>query len=269
MIKQEDFDLLKQEVDTLQIEVAASKLPWYRNTSNIVAILALLFSFGTTVVSYLNSINQDKIEARREARTLIQRTTKLPIENLRLLNEFRDLPEGHQLSGFINQENILLASQVAELVRTYEESFTSTEFFAVATALAQSALVEDLPYFYEKAIQKANNANDYATATRAYAAYLCSSGQVDEGRSYFVKSEKVWDQFPSNNIYVTHSINVTTYMFWSQTEGFLLGNCSRANELIELAQEAANNLLASSFKQSLLYQINDTRLRLSQCSSSP
>jgi hypothetical protein len=46
------MDTMKGEIDGLQIGLTSQKKPWYRDLSTLISFLALLFSFGTTFVSY-------------------------------------------------------------------------------------------------------------------------------------------------------------------------------------------------------------------------
>ncbi len=72
---------IKSEVDALQIAVMKQHAPWYKNIAVIVSIMALLFSFGTTYVSYNRTKTQDIQNSRSELRSLLQRIAVLPKEN--------------------------------------------------------------------------------------------------------------------------------------------------------------------------------------------
>ena len=63
---------LKQEVGRLDSRLKDKEKPWYREASIIVAALALLFSFGTTFVSYVKSSQQEVLSSRIELRELIK-----------------------------------------------------------------------------------------------------------------------------------------------------------------------------------------------------
>ncbi len=63
-----DLLLLKREVDALQIAIHRQEAPWYKNMSTVLSIVALLFSFGTTFVSYKRTESQDVQNARVELR---------------------------------------------------------------------------------------------------------------------------------------------------------------------------------------------------------
>ena len=183
MDEQEKYDILKKEVDSIQIQLSKDKKPWSRNLPIIISMIGLFFSFGTTGVSYYNNYEEGIRANRREARELIQRVTKLPIENFEFMQRNKGSGFGESLSGMINQENILLASQAVELIKRYPDSFSSTEYFAVAVALSQSNIKDSVPYLFENSIKRAKNYNDYNVSTRAYAMYHFTQGDYSEGRN--------------------------------------------------------------------------------------
>src|SRR6266704_384604 len=103
------LDVMKREIDSLQIAIAGQKTPWYKTVSTVLSIAALLFSFGTTFVSYRRTQVQDIQSTRQELRGLLQRLAALPKENLELNKRYA--PDFNAIgiaSSFINQENTLL-----------------------------------------------------------------------------------------------------------------------------------------------------------------
>ncbi len=262
-MEEEDYAVLKREVDSLQIQMAQERSPWYTKPSNLIATFALLFSFGTTVASFYNSYLEDIRENRREARALIQRMTKLPIENYDLLQKHKGSGPGEALSGMINQENILLATQASELLERYPDSFSSTEYFAVAFALVSSNIVDKAPFLYEQAIDKANTSNDYNVAARAYAGFLYTKGDYSEGKKYFELALDVWNRFPERNLYVINSYDLVTLMYWSQAE-LVANNIAEARKQLGRAKEKLSQLPPGPMTQSLSNQIGSAESAIEQ-----
>jgi len=266
MNEQEKYDILKKEVDSLQILLLKDKKPWYQHPSIFISMIALLFSFGTTGVSYYKS-HQDAVrDNRREARGLIQRITKLPVENFELMKRNEGSAVGESLSRMINQENILLASQAAELIKRYPDSFSSTEFFAVASALSQSNIKDNTPYLLDNAIKKAKNYNDYNVSIRTLATYHFTQGNFTEGRRLYKMALAVWNKFSENNPFVIHSVDLDTLMFWSNSE-LSINNYTGANDLIGRANASLKKLPASPVTTSLARQIADVEKRIEQSHS--
>ena len=77
-------ELMKREIDALQVTVTERSKPWYHNVSVLISIIALLFSFGTTLVSYHRNNIQEIQNARAELRGLLQRMAALPKENVEI-----------------------------------------------------------------------------------------------------------------------------------------------------------------------------------------
>jgi hypothetical protein len=253
----ERYEILKKEVDSIQAQLSQDRGPWYSKPSNIIAVAALLFSFGTTVVSYVNSHNEDIRQNHREAMAIIQRMTKLPIENFELIQKHKGSGPGEALSSMVNQENILLATQAASLIERYPDSFNSAEFSSVATALANSNISGKVPSLYSKAIVKAGTSSDYFVATRAYASYLYSKGNFTDGRKYFELALRVWDKYPESNMYIVHATDLLTLMYWAQAE-VMARNVKEAERLIGQAKERLMQLSAGPMTDSLRNQVNYT-----------
>lgn len=257
MDDQERYEILKKEVDAIQIQMSQEHGPWYTKPSNLISVIALIFSFGTTIVSYINSHNEDIRANHREAMALIQRITKLPIENFELMQRNKDSGPGQSLSGMINQENILLATQAANLVKRYPDTFSSTEFFAIASALATSNIVDKVPSLFRRAIEKSETSNDYNVATRSYASYLYSKGDYTEGKKFYEMALSVWKKFPESNMYIVNSTDLITFMYWSQAE-LMANNVKEAENLIGQAKEKLLQLPPSPMTKSLEMQVNYT-----------
>lgn len=250
----EKYEILKKEVDSIQIQLSQEHGPWYTKSSNLISVIALLFSFGTTIVSYINSHNEDIRANHREVMAIIQRITKLPIENFELMQKHKGSGPGESLSSMVNQENILLATQAANLVERYPDSFSSTEYFAIATALVQSNITGKVPSLFNEAIKKAATSNDYNVSTRAYAAYLYSKGDYTEGKQFYEMALKVWDKYPESNMYIVYSTDLVTLMYWAQAE-LMANNVRGAEELIGKAKEKHSRLQPGPMTDSLGNQI--------------
>jgi len=248
------YDILKQEVDSIQIQLAKGSGPWYSKPSNLISLFALLFSFGTTIASFYNAHLQDMRDNRREARALIQRLSKLPLENYDLLQKYKGVGSGEALAGMINQENILLATQAAEMIERYPETFSSTEYFSVAVALSTSNIVRKVPGLFRMAIEKADNSNDYNVSTRAFAAFLFAKGELSEGRRYYEMALNVWDRFPERNLYIINSVDMVTLMYWAQAE-MGANNPVEAWNKFEMAEQKLNQLSPGPYTDSLRNQL--------------
>lgn len=135
---QQQIDGLTQATDALKSELAEQKGPWYSKPSNAIAALALAFSAATTVFSYYNTYNATIQADKREVIALLQRITRLPIDNFEALKKYGDSPYGAQLVSLINEEAILLLDQADSLMEKHPGEYTSTQNLSLASAMFAS-----------------------------------------------------------------------------------------------------------------------------------
>src|SRR3982750_4385024 len=81
---EERVETMKREIDALQIAAAEKSKPWYGNVSTLLSVIALVFSLGTTLVSYHRANLQGVHDARQELRGMLQRLSALPKENVEI-----------------------------------------------------------------------------------------------------------------------------------------------------------------------------------------
>lgn len=218
-----DFLLLKKEVDALQIAIHGQQTPWYKSMSTVLSVVALLFSFGTTFVSYKRTQSQDIQSARVELRVLLQRLASLPRENIEITKKYEKIDPSAvaSISGFINQENAILARQAAEIAKNLPpESVSATEYYAIGVALQNAYNVEGAKEAFTKAIDVSTDLNDRVAALRMRANLLFGTGQPDAGRVDYQKALSVFSDFEktSYNDYTKKSTHIWTELGWAYSE---------------------------------------------------
>jgi tetratricopeptide (TPR) repeat protein len=214
----DELKIMKREIDALQIEVMKGRLPWYRSPSIIISIVALLFSFGTTFVSYYKTARLEVQAARTELRGILQRLSALPKDNFELIRKYRDDPEGLALSGLLTQENALLARQASEIVDRYPNEISAVEYASLAHALAVNSDYAKVPLYFERALARTSDPNSKVAILRGYGMVLMTTGQVTEGRRKYEKALSIWSDYPYVSDYFKDSTDAYTEMHWSQAE---------------------------------------------------
>tara|TARA_R110002096_G_scaffold362892_1_gene556022 strand:+ start:1768 stop:2709 length:942 start_codon:yes stop_codon:yes gene_type:complete len=260
---------LKEEVDGLQVQFTRLRGPWYRNPSTVVAFLALLFSFGTTLVSYLKEESAKVAAAKRELRELIQQVSAIPQRNLEYAADFAQYPQFQtSINGLLTQENALLASQASEIMDSIPNVITSSEYLMIANALAASGINNRVQSYYEKAIVLATNANDDVTAHRNLGYYLIRSQDLEGGRAYYQKAREVFDRFPSDDAQYIIMTNAMTEAGAGVSES-MVGNTAEAIALFDRAEVLVQDLLDPTMKQQLLRSLQQSRSGTSMLVPSP
>jgi tetratricopeptide (TPR) repeat protein len=219
-----DLLLLKKEVDSLQIAILKQQSPpWYKNVPTILSVVALLFSFGTTFVSYKRTQSQDIQNERVELRSLLQKLSSLPRESIEISKRYEksDPNTLSQINSYFSQENDLLARQAAEIAKKLPpELITSTEYFVISLALDKGYNIDSAKELMTKAIDVSTDLNDRLGALRKRAEMLFKTGQPEAGRVDFQRALNVFSDFnkPSFSDYTKKIQHVVTELNWAYSE---------------------------------------------------
>jgi tetratricopeptide (TPR) repeat protein len=216
---QSSISVINETIATLQKSSAKVERPWFHQPTLIISLVALLFSFGTTAVSYFRTKQQDVHEARSELRTLILRLNQLPRENIELAKKYEtDALTRGGLSGMLNAENALVAKQAADVIGRIPASVGATEYMSVAYALSQSNLLDAALKLIKLALAASNDVNDEVGVLRFYGQLLFSSGDLEGGREKFRSALSIFSKYPNANQYYVQSTHLLTEMYWAQAE---------------------------------------------------
>lgn len=260
----EQLKIMKAEIDALQIKAAKESGSWFSKPSNVLSIFALAFSFGTTMFSLYKSHQEEIASNRTEVRELVQRITRLPIENFELMQKYATNAQGQALGGMISQEQLLLANQAAEKINAYPDSFNSTEYFAVAGALANANSPTFVPLFLERAMKLSTTANDFIVASRSYGHFLFTQSKVDEGRSYYAKAlTEVWAKYNDVDPFYKLGLNIQTSLNLANSET-MVRNRAAAARAISNAQSYIDEIPESPGKDYWKLQISQTKSWIEQ-----
>lgn len=234
-----DLVLLKREVDALQIVVHSQSTPWYRNISTLISVIALIFSFGTTYVSYVKAKNQDIQNLRVELRGLLQRLSALPKENVEMMKKYEsDQASLISIGGFLNQENALLSRQAAEIARKIPSEYISaTELSAIANALLYSYNIDGAKELFTKAIDVSEDMNDRITGLRNRANILFMTGQPEAGRVDYQRALNVFSEINSKyNDFTQKATHIQTEEAWA----YAAANIGAKDEALQHLRNAEN-----------------------------
>jgi hypothetical protein len=173
---QDQLVTMKKEIDSLQIAMGESNRPWYRQAATLIAIGALLFSFGTTYYSNRQARLQNIHNAKVELRGLIKEIESASLANVDIQNRYKDNPAAWTLaSSLVRTRQIVLASQAADIVDSIPDEVTATEYYAVGSALSTIS-AERVLSFYERGLAKSDNVDSYLAITRSMGLQYFSVG---------------------------------------------------------------------------------------------
>ena len=257
-------ELMKREIDALQIAITGQSKPWYKNVSTLLAVIALLFSFGTTCVSNRRIASQDIQNTRQELRGLLQRLAALPKENVDTVKKYQgDEASAAIVSGFINQENSLLARNAAELARKLPaKSVSATEYYAVAVALQNSYELTGAQEFLNYSLNASPDFNTEISALRMLAGMRFTQGSPEAGRVEYQKALNIFSKYPQYDPFTKISTNVWTELSWAFSEANY-NLFPTASQHIDNAEGLLATLPNSPGTNKLRAQVSEARSQIS------
>jgi hypothetical protein len=260
------ISVMKAEIDGLQIAVTNQKRkPWYLDVSTLVATLALLFSFGTTLVSYFRTKAQDVQASRQELRGILQRLNAIPRENLDASKRYAtDQNASREVDQLYEEEITMLARQAAEIATNLPRGVVSaTEYYEIAVGLQNSYNLRGAREFLDYARRSATNFTDEVAAMRSTAAIDFSTGQPNAGRQEYQAALDIFGKYPGFDQYTIASTNVATEIGWAMSEA-RIGQLGLANQHLDNVAGLANGLAITPGSDAMKMQITQARQMLSR-----
>jgi hypothetical protein len=259
-----NLQMLKQEVDSLQIAFAKQNRPWYRDAATILSVMALVFSFGTTWVSNRKAEAQDIENQRSELRSLLQRMAELPKENLDATEKYRSNPGAFStVASLINQENTFLSGQAAEIAKRLPPGkISAVEYYAIAIALGNAYNIEGEKKFLALSIASATDFNTEIAAIRTNAYVLFLTGRPDAGRVEFQKALAIFDKYGEFDEYTRKSTGIKTELSWAFSEYLVRAGNPLIEQHLKNAQDIMEELPPSPGREQMDAEIRQARSQL-------
>lgn len=263
------FDLLKREVDEIQIRMMSDRRPWYYTPSILISGLALLFSFGSTYVSYLHTKAEDIQAARAELRGLIKDLNAIPLRQMEFEQAHAADVEMRSYAGSqFAEEKSVLAQQAAEVIARIPEDYTATEAYAVGFALSDAGKNARAAEVLTMARDRADDPMVFTAIARQLGAIKFAAGDVAGGRREYAAAKDfpagLGPIDPTSRLYYDGG----TDYYWAQQEA-LRGNCREASELYRRADAELRQVPQSPVILNYLQQVGNGLARLGACASTP
>lgn len=215
------MEVMKREIDGLQISAMSAHTPEYRKPSTVISVLALAFSFGTTAVSLHRTSTQDTQASRQELRGLLQRLSAIPREGIEASKRYTaDQQTADNLGRLYAQENALLVRQAAEIATHLPKgSVSATEFYTIAIAFQNAYSLEQAKSFLTLAVDNAEEFNDKIGALRSLANLSFAMQDYEGGRRLYRQALQIFDtEYPHFDSYTKVFTNEQTEVTWAYSE---------------------------------------------------
>jgi hypothetical protein len=237
----EEISHLKNRIDTVA-EESANK-PWYQSVSTLISVAAFLFSFGTTIVSYHRTNEQDVHNLKSELRALLQRLAALPKENIEVTQKYISDPSTIGiLSGYINQENLLLSKQADEVIKQLpKEQVSSTDYTAVALAQENSRNFNAAIIDFNNGLKVATILDDEVAALRMLGSLEMMLGKTGDARLHLQQALDIFGKYRDYDDFTKHYTTYLTELNWAGVEAGN-GNWDVAQQHVSKAEQILDSM---------------------------
>lgn len=131
-----ELQLVRDQVDELQIKAAEKKKPWYKQSPSLTSLLALLLSIITAIYSGVQGHRQDVQKKQESLRGIISSLMDLSNEQQSRLGSVESQKLSPQerefISGMLNSKRMILAEAADNLVRDIPDAVSSSEYNILA-----------------------------------------------------------------------------------------------------------------------------------------
>jgi tetratricopeptide (TPR) repeat protein len=234
-----EISALRSDLDKLRATTTQAGLPWYRQVSVIVSLVALVFSIAATYYANEQTARQNDRAARTELGQLIQRLSALPKENADLTAKYANNRSVlTSLSGSINAENLVLAQQAADVIDRIPDQVSAAEYFTVASALKLSAYYSRSQTLIDRGLRVDADLVTREGLLRLKGTLLFDAGDVAGGRAQLQQALELWRDESTKE---QATGNAYTEILWSGLER-QAGNCQEAESHLSRARAAAERV---------------------------
>jgi hypothetical protein len=200
--------------------------------SSLLAVIALVFSFGTTAVSYVRTAQLDSHDRRVELTDLVQRINAISRDAVDVQVTYAANPAAlSALARTMTQERLLIAKQAARVMDAIPDQVGAAEYALVAAVLIAANIDSTGLALLDRAVKASRDANDLTGLLRTWGNRLFAIGQADLGRAKFGEALLAFDarRFPSDDQAYVASTNFDTQLFWAADE-LQYGTCESARQ---------------------------------------
>ena len=233
-------------------------------------MLAFVVSLDTTTVSYYHTEQQDVHSLRGELRGMLQRLSALPRESVETNLQYKNDPSSLlSISGFINQENLMLAVQADDILqRLPAEQISAIDFITVGQALMNSRRFDSAIIDLQKASKVAAGLDDDVGARRILAALEMAKGQAGPSRQTFQDALDIFAKYPGFDDFNRRTTTAPTQLLWAGAEAGIreFGN---ARQHLAQAQDVVSGMPPGPVGDVWRIQVQTFRQQLDQAQTNP
>lgn len=259
------LQLLRDQVDELQVKAAEKKKPWYKQSPSLTSLLALVLSISTAIYSGVQGHRQDVQKKQESLRGIVSALLELSNEQQAKLNspeaQSRSAQEREFIGGMLNNKRMILAEAADNLVRAIPDDVSSSEYNMLANdklANGGSATAEE---YLKKAVEVSQESLAKMIALRNLGMFYAQRGpfqSMNAARKQFQDAIDLFPQTPRDDA-TAYTIGFTWEM-WGFAE--LSNNFpEQGREKMANAKKYYNDMAAMNPMRVAALQYLENRLR--------
>ena len=251
--QREDPIIAKDAESGLMDRHEESKNPWYRETSTLIAFVALILSIVTTAASWISTTIRETEIDHDNLRAHVEHLLELPQKQAELhglLKDDKDIL--YQVNGAIGLQAKLRGELALNLINKIgPEKFSSSFHIALSGSMLNSYENGRAREFVELAERASQSVSDRIKVAQAKGTVAFSYGNTEEGRKAMKVAERILTEELPKDTYLTRIQLIEHYTNWCQVEA-ISGNAGASRKLVELAYAEASNLNDSPQKRRII-----------------
>jgi hypothetical protein len=153
------FELLRLQVDQLQIDVSEKKKPWYQQSSIVLSLIALALSTAFslfTVIDQLNNRREEEIEKKLESlRQIILQIYDTKKDWLAAAsNAEKDLVNYMRVDRVASSQRQILLERADAIIKNIEPRVSTNIFISLGSEAQNDSLFEKAKIYYEIGLKR-------------------------------------------------------------------------------------------------------------------
>jgi len=220
--------------------------------SDVISAIALIVSAVAFFVTFIRGRHERAQNLRLRLDGVIKEMMSLTVENAKLFHEegVKDRAYYEQVSGALTQHMTALAQEAIFLTKQIPRLVSSQHYQAIAfgsMVIGDALTARDS---YQRAVVKAPSGIYKVLALRAYASFLFTQRQFEEGRNQFRLCE-----LPGADTFSRYT-NGVTYQDWAIVELNFANSPRDAEDCINKARTEFEGITVKSMREDSLNTLN-------------
>ncbi len=259
------IQLLRDQVDELQVKAAEKRKPWYKQSPSLTSLLALLLSISTAIYSGVQGHKQDVQKKQESLRGIVSALLELNNEQQAKLNspesQNRSAQEREFIGGMLNSKRMILAEAADNLVRAIPGDVSSSEYNLLANDKLANGGSEKAEEYLKKAVAVSEDPLTKMIALRNLGMFYAQRGpfqSMNNSRKEFQEAIDLFPQTPRDDA-TAYTIGFTWEM-WGVAE--LSNNFpEQGREKMANARKYYNDMAATNPMRMMALQFLENRMR--------